>query len=92
MELQVPALGIPCGVSRPRVPPTFEPVVDVGRPHNLLRRLAAAPLAEAASLPVAPEDRREAGALLHRFLGYHLPGYRLPAALDLLRARKDRSG
>ena len=33
--------------------------------------------------------RRELGALLHRFLGYHLPGYRLPAALDLLRAGKD---
>lgn len=58
----------------------------------LLRRLAAAPLAEAAAVSVAPADRREAGALLHRFLGYHLPGYRLPAALDLLRARKDRSG
>jgi hypothetical protein len=24
--------------------------------------------------------------MLHRFLEYHLPGYRLPAALDLLRA------
>ena len=33
--------------------------------------------------------RREIGGHLHRFLGYHLPGYRLPAALDLLRARKD---
>jgi DNA repair protein RecO (recombination protein O) len=30
---------------------------------------------------------REWGILLHRFLEYHLPGYRLPAALDLLRAR-----
>jgi DNA repair protein RecO (recombination protein O) len=28
---------------------------------------------------------REWGILLHRFLEYHLPGYRLPAALDLLR-------
>jgi recombinational DNA repair protein (RecF pathway) len=36
--------------------------------------------------------RREIGALLHRFLGYHLPGYRLPAALDLLRAGKDNTG
>ncbi len=35
--------------------------------------------------------RREIGAHLHNFLGYHLPGYRLPAALDLLRARKDQS-
>lgn len=29
--------------------------------------------------------RREVGAHLHRFLGFHLPGYRLPTALDLLR-------
>lgn len=36
--------------------------------------------------------RRELGALLHRFLGYHLPGYRLPAALDLLRAGKENTG
>jgi len=33
--------------------------------------------------------RREIGAHLHRFLGYHLPGYRLPTALDLLRAGKE---
>lgn len=35
-----------------------------------------------------PDDRplrRDLGTVLHRFLGYHLPGYRLPAALDLLR-------
>ena len=42
--------------------------------------------------PLPRPMRRELGALLHRFLGYHLPGYRLPAALDLLRARKDSSG
>jgi recombinational DNA repair protein (RecF pathway) len=42
--------------------------------------------------PLARSMRRELGALLHRFLGYHLPGYRLPAALDLLRAGKDSSG
>jgi len=35
-----------------------------------------------------PTARREVGGHLHRFLGYHLPGYRLPAALDLLRAAK----
>ncbi|MCB1182129.1 recombination protein O N-terminal domain-containing protein [bacterium] len=34
--------------------------------------------------------RREVGAHLHNFLGYHLPGYRLPAALELLRARKEK--
>ncbi|MFH1844683.1 MAG: DNA repair protein RecO [bacterium] len=28
---------------------------------------------------------RELGILLHHFLGYHLPGYRLPASLELLR-------
>ena len=32
--------------------------------------------------------RREVGAHLHRFLGFHLPGYRLPTALDLLRSVK----
>ncbi len=43
--------------------------------------------------PALPRPlRRELGALLHRFLGYHLPGYRLPAALDLLRAGKDNTG
>jgi len=40
--------------------------------------------------PALPRPlRRELGALLHRFLGYHLPGYRLPVALDLLRTGKD---
>ncbi|MCP4292855.1 MAG: DNA repair protein RecO [bacterium] len=29
--------------------------------------------------------RREIGGHLHRFLGFHLPGYRLPSALELLR-------
>lgn len=29
--------------------------------------------------------RREVGRLLHNFMGYHLPGYRLPSALELLR-------
>ena len=36
--------------------------------------------------------RREVGGALHRFLGYHLPGYRLPTALDLLRAGKEQRG
>ena len=36
--------------------------------------------------------RRELGALLHGFLGYHMPGYRLPAALELLRAGKENTG
>lgn len=56
--------------------------------------LAAAPRA----WPVGALPRgtaRDWGVMLHRFLEYHLPGYRLPAALDLLRARpatdKERS-
>jgi recombinational DNA repair protein (RecF pathway) len=44
-------------------------------------------LAEGPSLP--RQERRELGGLLHRFLGYHLPGYRLPAALELLRAGRN---
>lgn len=58
----------------------------------LLRGVATASLAELAVPGVDPAVRREAGTLLHRFLGYHLPGYRLPAALDLLRSGKDRRG
>lgn len=55
--------------------------------HELLARLAGGGLAAAAGMaPPAPALRREVGAHLHRFLGYHLPGYRLPGALDLLRA------
>ncbi len=72
-----------------------------GRPLGLealdhLREMARVPLAmEVAARegdPLPRPMRRELGALLHRFLGYHLPGYRLPAALDLLRAGKDSSG
>jgi DNA repair protein RecO (recombination protein O) len=41
--------------------------------------------------PLSGKLRRELGATLHHFMGYHLPGYRLPAALDLLRGgRKHR--
>lgn len=61
-----------------------------------LQEMARAPMAmEVAARegdPLPRQMRRELGALLHRFLGYHLPGYRLPAALDLLRAGKDSSG
>lgn len=48
--------------------------------------LEAQGLAGAAGPAPAAATRREVGGHLHRFLGYHLPGYRLPAALDLLRA------
>jgi DNA repair protein RecO (recombination protein O) len=57
---------------------------------DVLRGLAATDLAGLGATDLAPARRREVGALLHRFLGYHLPGYQLPAALDLLRA--GRSG
>ncbi len=59
---------------------------------GLLRGLRDATLAAVGRQDPDPAVRREAGILLHRFLGYHLPGYRLPAALDLLRAGKDRTG
>ena len=49
--------------------------------QDALVDLAAGEIAAAPSREV----RREIGILLHRFLEYHLPGYRLPAALDLLR-------
>ncbi|MFO7610052.1 MAG: DNA repair protein RecO [Candidatus Krumholzibacteriia bacterium] len=75
------AAGAAAG-ARPVDPPTLA----------LLRRLGAGDLAAAAAAGADPGVRREAGVLLHRFLGYHLPGYRLPAALDLLRAGKDRTG
>ncbi len=39
-------------------------------------------------LAMETPTRREVGGHLHRFLGYHMPGYRLPAALDLLRAAR----
>jgi DNA repair protein RecO (recombination protein O) len=56
-------------------------LLDVVEAHGLdgPGRLAPAP---------TPAVRREVGGHLHRFLGYHLPGYRLPAALDLLRAAR----
>jgi len=46
-------------------------------------------LADPSHEPLPRPLRRELGAQLHRFMGYHLPGYRLPAALDLLRAKKE---
>jgi DNA repair protein RecO (recombination protein O) len=53
-----------------------------------MRSLAATDLATAASRSLDTAVRREIGAALHHFMGYHLPGYRLPAALDLLRATR----
>ncbi|MEN8008536.1 MAG: recombination protein O N-terminal domain-containing protein [Candidatus Krumholzibacteriota bacterium] len=87
--------GVVCGSCTARDP------ADGGRPLGLdawaqLQEMARAEVAlEVAGRKVEPLPRplrRELGAHLHRFLGYHLPGYRLPAALDLLRAGKDSSG
>lgn len=54
-------------------------------------QLSAAPVRwPAVSLPRALA--RSWGIMLHRFLAYHLPGYRLPAALQLLRNRPEAPG
>ncbi len=54
-----------------------------------MQAMAQGGLADPSHEPLARHLRRELGAQLHRFMGYHLPGYRLPAALDLLRAKKE---
>ncbi len=54
----------------------------------VLLALDAQGLEGSRGLAAEPATRREVGGHLHRFLGYHLPGYRLPAALDMLRAAK----
>ncbi len=69
---------------------------NCGRNSNIGRPLSSVALQEFRSYNTGAfleEDhmemnralRREAGAHLHRFLGFHLPGYRLPTALDLLK-------
>ncbi len=68
--------------------------VSSGKPLSLealevFARMAGGRLDLAEDSPFERPLRREIGAHLHNFLGYHLPGYRLPVALDLLRARKD---
>lgn len=54
--------------------------------RRLLVRLGALGLAAGGQDPLAPGLRRELGAALHHFMAFHLPGYRLPTALDLLRS------
>ncbi len=54
-----------------------------------MEAMASGGLADPSHEPIPRLLRRELGAQLHRFMGYHLPGYRLPAALDLLRAKKE---
>ncbi|MCK5711175.1 MAG: DNA repair protein RecO [Hyphomicrobiaceae bacterium] len=57
----------------------------------LLRLMSEDGLRIPVDLPLPRAMRRQLGAHLHRFLGYHMPGYRLPSALELLRAGKDSS-
>lgn len=52
-----------------------------------LRELAALARGRLAAVPLQRQVAREVGVLLHKFMGFHLPGYRLPAALDLLRSQ-----
>ena len=54
-----------------------------------LRRLSGTGLRTPMDQHMERGLRRQIGAHLHRFLGYHMPGYRLPSALDLLRAGKE---
>lgn len=53
-----------------------------------LRRLAADTFDADPDIDGDRLRRREIGILLHRFMTYHVPMYRLPAALDLLRKRR----
>jgi DNA repair protein RecO (recombination protein O) len=55
------------------------------RARQLLQQMSHSGLAVSGADPLDGRLRRELGAALHHFMGYHLPGYRLPAALDLLR-------
>lgn len=56
-----------------------------------LRLLSDSGLDTPVDQPLARGLRRQIGAHLHRFMGYHMPGYRLPSALDLLRVGKESS-
>ena len=57
---------------------------------ELLGRLASEGLSIGLNEPLTRAMRREIGTALHHFMGYHLPGYRLPAALDLLRSGRPK--
>jgi DNA repair protein RecO (recombination protein O) len=80
--LDLAAGGLVCGECRERAAAAARPV----DPATLAwwPFLAAAP-AQWPQEPLPRSVARDWGILLHRFLEYHLPGYRLPAALDLLR-------
>jgi len=64
----------------------------VSPPALALLRTLAPGLAGAVAACAGGWVAREAGVLLHRFLDYHLPGYRLPAGFDLLRAGRGAAG
>ncbi|MFT5234500.1 MAG: DNA repair protein RecO (recombination protein O) [Candidatus Krumholzibacteriia bacterium] len=83
--------GVVCGAC------ARKPGASTGKPlgstvWGIFTLMASGELSLDADSPLERPLRRELGAHLHNFLGYHLPGYRLPAALDLLRARKEQSG
>lgn len=75
--------GLICGACR------IQAGCATARPLTASTLAAWAQIGEApANWPTTELERpvaREWSILLHRFLEYHLPGYRLPAALDLLR-------
>ena len=58
---------------------------------GLLRDLSGSGLEIDTSEAMPGILRREIGAALHYFMGYHLPGYRLPTALDLLRSGRKKN-
>jgi len=71
------------------------PVLDrEGRPLavGVLAAMRNLTGADASSTALSRRPSREIGILLHGFLIYHLPGYRLPASLDLLRAGRTADG
>lgn len=64
-----------------------------GRPLGLrsleaMRRMAGDTLDAEPEIDGDRARRREVGIHLHRFMNYHVPMYRLPAALELLRRRR----
>jgi recombinational DNA repair protein (RecF pathway) len=64
-------------------PTTYQ--IVAGEVWQVLRRLREEGKQKLTPFPLPRPTAREVGILLHKFLGFHLPGYRLPAALDLLR-------
>jgi DNA repair protein RecO (recombination protein O) len=80
--------GVVCGRCAAADPPPG------GRPlaAGVLAALRGLTDADGRTTSLARRPSREIGILLHGFLAYHLPGYRLPASLDLLRAGRAAPG